>query len=406
MVLVFTLVQYRRKKDVTVLFTLLVIFILGDSRYWPLQFVKPLRTVILLLVFFKSLTELAQGKYRFKTYFLLLIPFFILSLISAFRGYEPILSISKSVSYVLVLFIAIHHVDHLIRTYRQYFLRDLLYLMLMVYAAGLVLIPVFPNLAFFDGGNRFRGIFGNPNGIGDYCTLTFPIMLLGWRLYRKSLPSSFWLLLFGSFAMSLFLSFSRTALASVGLFLLLSNIHKRKLGFVLVFYAFLIPFLLVIFSPQNIIWVIDQFGLSEELRVETLLDGSGRFFAWQFALSQFDLHPWLGRGFGFEEYLFKEFTPAWLAITGHQGHAHNSYISFLLNNGIVGSLIMLVFFVFLLRKIKPAHYIPVIIFSVGFSAFFESWLNASLNAFTIHFLLLVRLYTQPSFLTGPRQLTS
>lgn len=398
----FVLQRMRRGDHQLLIFTLVVIFILGDSRVGSLQFVKPLRTVILLLLFFQTVADLVQRRYPFRRLTLLLVPFFILSALVSVRNPSPILSFSKALSYVLIIFVAMHYFNHHIRQKRQRFLRDLVMLATLACLIGLGLRFVAPDIAMFDGGIRYRGIFGNPNGMGVYGSLMFPVLLLYLRFTPHGHDRRTVWLIFGALLISVFLSFSRNALTCIMLFLLLSFIHKGSPIKPLLFYGLGIPSIVFLLSGRNLVTLLELIGLAEELRAETLLTGSGRVFAWQWAIENFLENPILGRGFAFEEILFHKHMPEWLYATGHQGGVHNSYLSFLLNTGIVGLTLILIFWILLARWIRPAYYRPAIMLSAGFSAFFEPWLNSSLNAFTVHLLLLILLYSNFYLLTGQR----
>lgn len=391
--MVFVIIHLRRGNHQLLIMTLLVIFILGDSRVGSLQFVKPLRSIILLLLFARTMADLIQRRYALRRISFLLIPFFLLSAVVAFRNPSPVLSFSKALSYVLIIFVAIHYFDYHIKLKKQVFLRDLVMLTLLVCLIGLVLRFLAPSIVMFDDSGRYRGIFGNPNGMGVYGALVFPMVVFYLRFTQHEHSKSTARLIMGALLVSVVLSFSRNALTCILLFLFLSFIHKGGIIKPILFYGVGLPSLIFLLSGRNLVTLLELIGLAEELRAETLLNGSGRVFAWQWAIEVFLQNPFFGRGFAFEEILFHDHMPQWLYETGHQGGVHNSYLSFLLNTGIFGLTIVLTFWITLIRRIRPKHYRPAILFLAGFSAFFEPWLNASLNAFTVHFLLLIIVYS-------------
>jgi len=78
-----------------------------------------------------------------------------------------------------------------------------------------------------------------------------------------------------------------------------------------------------------------------------------------------------------------------LADMGHQGHAHNSYLTFWYDVGLVG---LLAFLTGLLRSFFISRKDPVIfpvIIGVLISNNFESWLTASLNPYTIVLYMII-----------------
>ena len=395
--LLFCVVQGAKGRHHMLILTTLVIFIMGDSRLPDLQWPKNLRLIITIYLFFLTLAQMFRRQYRFRPLYLIVLVFLFFSLVVAPLNPSPALSVSKAISYVFMLFIAMHYFHHQIRQQGPQLLEDVVRLSFWVALIGVAFIFFRPGMVFFEESGRFRGVFGNPNGLGVYVTLLIPMAYLLFSGVNKQLSRRFRLLAWGILLFSLFLTFSRNGLISTFFFFLLAWLHRE--GFRLktfVFYLFLIPAIAIMSNPIIIVEVIKLTGFEEQLRVETILSGSGRFFAWQWAMEVFGENPILGRGFAFEEILFHDFMPKWLYATGHQGGVHNSYIAFLLNNGVVGLTLILMFFMGLLRRIPVKRFIPAIIFSCGFSAFFEPWLNSSLNAFTVHFLLLILFYTHLS----------
>ncbi|GAB4428675.1 MAG: hypothetical protein OHK0039_47230 [Bacteroidia bacterium] len=393
---VFCLMQAARKRHDVLLLTTLVIFILGDSRLWYIQWPKNMRMIILMLMAAITIIDLARGIYKLRPVMWVATVFYLLSIIVSVRNFDPGLSFSKATSYYLLLFVAVHYFNHHVRKQGRVLLQDLFWMVILIVGIGLLLIPLQPNIVFFAESGRYRGLFGNPNGMGVYLTLVTPLVYLHFRIERKPLPLR--LFAWGLILFSLFITFSRNGLISVIFFFFLSFLHKNgslKLR-VIAFYLMVLPLIMVVTNETLLVQLIRLTGFEEQLRVETLLSGSGRFFAWQFALDTFAAYPWLGRGFAYEEILFHDYMPQWLYATGHQGGVHNSYIAFLLNNGVIGLTLVLLFYILLIRRIPVRRYIPAIIISTAFSAFFEPWLSSSLNAFTVHMLLLILFYTHLS----------
>jgi O-antigen ligase len=83
---------------------------------------------------------------------------------------------------------------------------------------------------------------------------------------------------------------------------------------------------------------------------------------------------------------------------GHQGNVHNSYLTLWLNTGIIG--LFLFARGFLLSFIKASKNTRIafpVMFTVLFSANFESWMTASLNPITIQLLIILTILTSPEF---------
>ena len=143
---------------------------------------------------------------------------------------------------------------------------------------------------------------------------------------------------------------------------------------------------------SNTIYFITFFGLESFIRIETFENASGRDIAWDFIWNKISSSfSAFGNGMGATEELYKENYDL-LSMLGHQGNAHNSFLTIWYDTGIFGLLgfltgIVLSFF----YSIKNSKILPILI-GVFISSFFESWLSASLNPFTIIFLMIITLF--------------
>jgi O-antigen ligase len=88
--------------------------------------------------------------------------------------------------------------------------------------------------------------------------------------------------------------------------------------------------------------VIDRF-------LQTEVSNEQRLLAWQGVLSAFKDYPIFGSGLGTFQHIFKIYKPEGLYLLWE--HAHNDYLELLLELGIVGSLIIAIFFFFQLKAI-------------------------------------------------------
>lgn len=133
--------------------------------------------------------------------------------------------------------------------------------------------------------------------------------------------------------------------------------------------------------------LIGFFGLEEYFRIETLEEGSGRFVAWNFAWERIQDVFFVGGGFGHTEFVFDLYSDQ-LSKLGHQGNAHNSYLTIWLDTGLIGIVLFLFGLVrAIANSVAGSSYTLPIMYGVLFSTFFESWLSASLNPFTSLFLI-------------------
>lgn len=137
------------------------------------------------------------------------------------------------------------------------------------------------------------------------------------------------------------------------------------------------------------IGVISFFGLEEFFRVDSIEEGSGRIVAWQFAWLKIQDFFFVGGGFGHDEHIMRP-NYYWLSRLGHQGGVHNSYLSLWMDTGILGILAYFGAIIAIIGRVMRDNYIPIAIFtSLAFNIYFESWLVASLNPFTIIYLTII-----------------
>ncbi|HMC97061.1 MAG TPA: O-antigen ligase family protein, partial [Flavobacteriales bacterium] len=141
-------------------------------------------------------------------------------------------------------------------------------------------------------------------------------------------------------------------------------------------------------------------GLQDYFRLETLEDGSGRYFAWHFTWGHIQKYFVFGGGFGNDERIMRKFR-LYLESMGHQGGVHNSYLSIWLNLGIVGLLVYLrSFFLLFFKASKMVPMSLAVMFSVLFSIMYESWLMGSLNPYTILLLIIMTVVSEHEITEG------
>jgi len=380
--LIFSVFLARGKHTHLIIF-LLIILIMGDSRAWYFDYFKNMRVIGLLIVGMYTLGKLFSKAYSLKRIFLLSLPFFAVAFVASFRNPSIGTSFSKALSYLLLLLVVFHYLPTQLRRHRS-LLKDIALLGMWVLLVGLIMIVMNPNLAYLIG--RYRGLLGNPNGLGIYCTLLFPLLLICLDWFPKQKVT--WLLGLLLLFVSVLYSGSRTALGSVLIFYFLHWFYRRpgKLAPIML-WGFVVPAMVLFLSGSGLVQLIQSVGLGEYLRVESIATGTGRFLAWGLGFTKILEAPLIGRGFAFEEWYFHSLEE-FLITTEHQGGMHNSYLTFIMNTGFIGFGFFLVFFFRLLGSMKPRAYVMPLAVTVIFSAGFESWLTSSLNAFSIHFYLL------------------
>ncbi|HTD47399.1 MAG TPA: O-antigen ligase family protein [bacterium] len=182
----------------------------------------------------------------------------------------------------------------------------------------------------------------DPNTIGFHTAVAF-VFILAW--IRTGLSGTLDWLLALFFAVALLLTFSKTALvgatAAVLLLWTLAGLREKpaQLGAQLI--AITIPLLLLWgrVTNETAAYLEDPYGDPATL--------SGRIPLWQIVMSLSTEHPWLGFGYG----TFREVIRPYSGIWGIEiVHAHNAYLTALLQTGVVGAALTLLLAVVVLGQ--------------------------------------------------------
>ena len=189
---------------------------------------------------------------------------------------------------------------------------------------------------------------------------------------------------------SLFWSGSRNGLMSVFMFYMVYRMVKIHWSLAIVSVAFISVFQDLIFG--GFIEMLQFFQLGEYFRVDSLEEGSGRKIAWAFAWVEIQKYFFIGGSFGHDEHMMRP-NYKMLSLQGHEGGVHNSYLSMWFDSGIVG---VIAYFGALAINIFKSFRISYIglafLVSILFNITYESWLVASLNPFTIMFLIILTIF--------------
>lgn len=381
-----------RTRDLTkVLLAFIMMLILSDSRVAMMSFAATAKigAVLLLVAFvFRNFDEFRALDNRIFRYF---FPFLAFAILASMWSISPFTSFQKSLSYSLVFFtVPVFFLGALRQNERLGV--ALVHFLTVVLGIGLFAYIISPDFATLVG--RYRGLLGNPNGMGILLTVSGPLYFLIRRNYKDRFTDKYSegaFILF--YVASLLLTGSRTSLFAVLLFLFF--VRLRYLSNAVTLVVFLVIVSGYDFILTSLPQVAQMLGFQEYLRIETLDEGSGRFIAWNFAWTQIQDVFFAGGGYGYTEIIYKKFF--WeLSALGHQGNAHNSYLTLWLDTGLIG---IILFATAIIRTVlictKESTYALPVIYSVLFSANFESWLAASLNPFTSLFLISLTLLSQP-----------
>ena len=369
------------------------LLILSDSFYLP--FAKTIKPVIIFLLGFFFLSN--QQKFRPLTNLhSSFIPFFIIAIITLVQSETLFVSIEKLISYIL-LFMCVPNFTVLIyREYGNKAFKEIIIFTSILLLIGLLYQYINVDVAISHGG-RFRGIFGNPNGVAMFCVFFYILFAIINEYYPDLLSRGDKLYFFVGVVCSIILSGSRNSMVCVLIFYLFYKINKISPFLIFVFFIFIaVSFQMI---ESELVTIIQRVGLSHYFRLDTLKSGSGRGVAWAFAWEHIQKNLFFGKGFDYNQYLFLlPKNRQMLNMLNHQGDVHNVYLGFWLDVGLVGLILFFTAFFYLFYKASKATPVAVpMMYSLLFMSNYEPWLIASLNPYTIQFLMTMSiiLYCKP-----------
>lgn len=377
-------------KSVTNYFFILffLLLVLSDSRLELLSFATEAKPYAAFIFGFAGVFILIKNHFRQNILIIYFIGFVIAVIFSLFFSDNLLACFQKSLSYILLLIAVPAFISKNLDDYGYDFMKIFIYVFSLILIAGLVFYFFNPDITILD--ERFRGIYGNPNGLGIACLLFFflfqTILMKRPSLFTRTEVIIIILLIL----INLIYSGSRSSLLVLVMyyvFLWSNKISPLFSTIVILFFG--IGYTIVL---SNVLYFINLFGLESFIRIETFENASGRFIAWDFIWEKISsTFSAFGKGIGATEGLYKENYDL-LSMLGHQGNAHNSFLTIWYDTGIFGLLGFLVGLVLsFFYSIKNYKVLPILI-GIFISSFFESWLSASLNPFTIIFLIIITLF--------------
>ncbi len=372
-----------------------LILIFSDSLEPGMAWAKTIKNIY--IIFLGMILYVDRKKFMPMNHiFARFIPFFVLALISLYASPTFGSGLQRTISYALIFLVAPNFITKIYRERGSVIFKELIYASILVLALGVIWWFIDPKVAVSHG-TRFRGILGNPNGMGLFLVVSFLLFYASDTYYPdlfvKNEKRIFYLLL----VISLLWSGSRNSLISITIFLFLVRVFKISAGVGLV--VVIATFLAYQVISANLISIIQSLGLESYFRLKSLESGSGRLVAWLFAWDAIQHYFFMGRGFSYDLHLMRS-NADYLSRLGHEGGVHNTYLIFWLNTGLIGlAAFFRSFFLLFIKAAKNTHLsIPTMIV-VLFTISFEPWLSASLNPYTIILLVCLTLFTQEEFNT-------
>ncbi len=372
----------------TMLFLFMIILILSDNKGAIISYFKPLRTLVVLVLTAFTVMDFMSGRYKYNSKLNLLIPFFICCVIGMSTSPNFNAAMPRTVSYLFVPLIAYNYIKDLLLRKKYKLLLNIITFGNIICLVSLFYIKFFPQYAIYyltDDNVRVMGIFGNPNGLGMYAMFLFTLVVFVDK-YSNVMPKSYARFTFGLLLFILILSGSRTSLGSVvffwGLFFTLTRSGFLR-SFILYFIIPLGTSVVLILGIKNI---IAEFGLSSRLRVSSLDDMGGRYYAWMWGYAQVPKNLYFGQGLNYDSYVYQENIPwSFRRINRGWNAAFSGVLAILLDAGVVGMLCMIFFIIYTFKKFRIKQFFYPMLIVVVLSSVFESWIVASLNPVMILF---------------------
>jgi len=365
---------------------LFVLLVLSDSWQHSMEWAPTMRNLYFFMMAILFFFNLRSFPYANKLY-LPFIPFFIVAAVLVYRSPDLNTTIQKTVSFILAYIVFPFYFIKVLHEDRDRFLRGLVYAIALLLIYGFLMIPLFPDAAYLIG--RYRGVMGNPNGLGMLCQIFFAFFTIVITNHKGLFSKREIVFVYGLIFVSVILSESRNTIFTILIFYLFYRFFRVSylMGFVLILLIAIVNQLVI----ANLGQILAALGLQEYMRAETIQEGSGRLVAWKFALEHIRQNVFFGRGMNYEVWLYT-LNKDYLSRLGHIGNSHNSWLALWLNTGLVGLILFLyAFFYRFARLARQTAFALPLMYSVMFSATFEAWMVGSLNV-SVPFLILIWSY--------------
>ena len=386
------LLMYRKGMIEELLIGYFFILILSDSLDGSLAFAKSIKNIYIsvLAVFFFFDTQNFQPINKLYKIF---IPFFLFSVFTMCFSINDsffFTSVQKTISYFFTFLCIPSYILKLFREKGPLFLKRFILFCFSTLLFGIILKYLAYDIAYIESG-RFRGVMGNPNGLGIYSLLIFICFFIINDFYADMFNKSEKIVIFLVILVSIFMTDSRNAVLAVCIFYIFQRFFSISpfLGFII----FVLTLFVTELISTNLSSILNSMGLGEFFRTKTLEEGSGRYIAWDFAWKQIQNNFFIGKGFAYNEFYMRQNYDL-LGKLGHQGGIHNSFLTFWMDQGLIGLLIYLRSYILMfIKAAKQTRFAYPILFAVSFTAIFESWLVGSLSAYTFLAIIIFTIIT-------------
>ncbi|MDC1226298.1 O-antigen ligase family protein [Algibacter sp.] len=382
---------FSKKHVLELLLTLIIFtFFLGDNYSGPFSFTQNFRFVLtgVSIIYLHKYKLFENNKANY------LLPFTIIAFgITLLLSPLGILAILRSVAFWLIALVIFKLLGLL---YKKNPIRtsELLVLILTSYFFINIVLVFLPFLNTYLVG-RFKGLAANPNGLALIGMFSYAVLELIRKRKDTTFKKNFFIIFKAALFFIIILTGSRTALFSVLIFEIFNQFLKNKV--LLFMSSVLLAVLFVLSYSITIEEFVNMMGMSEYLRVDSLADASGRLDVWPVVWEEIKRAPWFGNGIMYDNYFIGEYVERYIGENAARqwSGVWSSYLSLLLDVGIIGILAYAYFWVNLFRKAQYKNVAIAFVVMCILSGITESWMAASMNAFTPMMFLFWAIQTQP-----------
>lgn len=377
---------FNKKKYFEALFGFFFLLVLSDNlqELWAFaKVVKPYYLILMSALVIYDHKELVKNNNILKQF----IPYLAVASLCLLFAVQFDIAVQKTLSYALILFVIPNITIYEYHRIGRQFFANLIAFSVIIHFISISVLITFPEVGMSHG-DRWQGMFGNPNGLGLFLIvfyLVYKAVIIEFEGIFSRRERIFYLMLTLVF---LWMCGSRTALISITTFeLALVGFRYSKFLTSLLLVSFFIYF---DFIYDEILGFLSDLGLASDLRLSSIDDGSGRYVAWGFAWEYIKYDSFfLGKGLGYDEWVMRS-NAIYLTKLGHEGGVHNTYLIIWLNTGLIGLISFFYGFLNLyIQAIRRKIYAFPSMLAVLISINFEPWLSASLNPYTVIFLILL-----------------
>lgn len=375
------LISFLYLKNIRLEFLLigfLLTFFLGDNISGFLSFANNLRFLLLgFSVIYLFQKGLLKSNFGWKIGLFTLFGLFVTALFSPL-GF---LALSRAIAYLLMALVIFKLIDLLYRK-NPFQVERLIFSFLLIFIIiNFITIPFRIEGTFYLMG-RFKGLMNNPNGLGLLLMFFYPILDLLQKRNNFLKPNRGSVIVKVLIFVMLFLSGSRTATLAV--LICQTSIWLFDSKRLLIPFLLVLPLSLYLVSTVDLVEILASFGLEKELRLATLSTVSGRTEVWEVAWEEVLLHPIFGQGMMYDNYFVDDYRSTYFGenVARHWYGIWNSYLSLLLNVGFIGLALYLLFLFRCFQRSTDKKLAFGFLLLILSSSVTESWMAASMNAFT------------------------